>query len=103
MAKLMELEVVPPGACTLTAAEPELTIKLAGTAAVSWVAELRVVASAEPFHSTASPDMKLVPVTVRVNPELPAVALAGDNELTAGVGGRGAETVNVTVTTPGEL
>jgi hypothetical protein len=103
IAKLTELEVVPPGACTLTAAEPELAIRLAGTAAVSCIAEAKVVVSAEPFHNTASPETKLVPLTVRMNPEPPAVALAGDSELTVGVGGGGGVvTVNVTVTVPGE-
>jgi len=67
------------------------------------VAEAKVVESAEPFHSTVSPETKLVPVTVRVNPEPPAVALAGASELTVGVGGGGGvATVNATVTVPGE-
>ena len=43
--------------------------------------------SAEPFHRTVSPETKLVPVTVRVKPELPAVALFGEIELTVGAGG----------------
>ena len=35
MAKLTELEVVPPGACTLTTAEPEVAMSVEDTAAVS--------------------------------------------------------------------
>ena len=35
MAKLTELEAIPPGACTLTAAEPEVAMSVEDTAAVS--------------------------------------------------------------------
>jgi hypothetical protein len=103
MAKAMELDEAPLGGCTLTEAKPELAIKLAGTAAKSCIAEPKVVARAEPFHSTASPETKLLPLTVRENAELPAIAPAGESEVTVGVGGgaRG-NTVSVTVTTPGE-
>jgi hypothetical protein len=87
MAKLMELEVTPPGACTLTAAEPALAIKAADTIAESCVAELKVVVSAEPFHSTVSPETKLAPVTVSVNVVPPARAFAGDRALRVGTGG----------------
>jgi len=67
------------------------------------VAEAKVVVSAEPFHNTASPETKLVPVTVRVNPEPPAVVLVGESEFKMGVGGgKGVATVKVTVTVPGE-
>lgn len=101
-AKLIEFEL-PPGDCTLTAADPAEAIKLAGTVAVSCVVEPNVVASAEPFHNTVSPDTKFVPVTASVKLELPAMALAGDTELTVGVGGgRAGDTVMVTVRTPGE-
>jgi hypothetical protein len=80
-----------------------LAIRLADTGAVSCVAELKVVVSAEPFHTTVSPDTKFVPLTVRVNPEPPAVTLAGDSEPTVGAGGGGGgDTVNVTVTIPGD-
>jgi len=103
MLKAMELEVAPLGGRTLTEAEPEVAIKLAGTVAVSCIAEPKVVARAEPFHNTVSPETKLLPLTVRENAEPPAIALAGDSEVTVGVGGgaRG-NTVSVTVTTPGE-
>jgi hypothetical protein len=103
MAKLMELEMTPPGACTLTEAEPGLAIRLADTVAVSCVGEPGKVVSAEPFHSTVSPETKFVPLTVTVNPEPPAVAPVGDSELTVGAGGgSGGNTVNVTVKIPGE-
>ncbi|HEY4817520.1 MAG TPA: hypothetical protein VIH67_08810 [Candidatus Acidoferrum sp.] len=87
MAKLVELEVTPPGACTLTAAEPALAIKAADTVAESCVAELKVVVSGEPFHSTVSPETKLAPLTVSVNVAPPASAFAGDRALRVGTGG----------------
>ena len=103
MAKLMEFEVAPPGARTLTEGEPALAIKPADTVAVSCVVEPNVVVSAEPFQSRVSPETKLVPVIVRVKPAPPAVALAGERELTVGAGGgSGGETVNVTVKSPGD-
>jgi hypothetical protein len=50
MAKPIEFDVVASGACTNTEAVPEVVIKLADTAAVTRVAETKVVTSAEPFH-----------------------------------------------------
>ncbi len=64
MAKLMEFEVAPPGARTLTEGEPALAIKPADTVAVSCVVEPNVVVSAEPFQSRVSPET----MTVRVKP-----------------------------------
>lgn len=43
---------VCPGLATQTEAVPACTIKLAGTEAVSWVAETTVVVSGDPFHVT---------------------------------------------------
>jgi hypothetical protein len=65
------------------------------------VAEAKVVVSAELFHSTVSPETKLVPVTVRVNPEPPAVALAGASELTVGAGAAMAKLTELEVAPPG--
>ncbi len=86
IAKLMEFEVAPPGARTLTEGEPALAIKPADTVAVSCVVEPNVVVSAEPFQSRVSPE-----------------TIAGERELTVGAGGgSGGETVNVTVKSPGD-
>ena len=87
MAKLIELEVAPLGACMLTAAEPAFAIKAAETVAESCVAEPKAVMSAEPFHNTVSPETKLAPVTVSVNVALPASAFAGDRAVREGTGG----------------
>jgi hypothetical protein len=103
IAKLRELDVAPTGVCTTIVAVPALAINTAGTAAVSWVELPNVVASAPPFHSTKSPETKLLPLTVSVNAEPPAFLLEGERELSVGTGGgAGAETVSVAVTTAGE-
>jgi len=65
------------------------------------VAEAKVVVSAEPFHSTVSPETKLVPVTVRLNVELPAMALEGVSELVVGVGALTAKLLELEVVPPG--
>jgi hypothetical protein len=101
--KLRELDAVPTGVCTVTAALPTLATKPAETAAVSCVELPNVVASATPFHSTVSPDTKFVPVTVSVKEGLPAFPLEGESELSVGTGADGgAETFSVVVTTAGE-
>jgi hypothetical protein len=48
--KLAEFEVPPPGACTVTVAEPVAVIRLEGTAALNCDDETNVVLNAEPFH-----------------------------------------------------
>jgi hypothetical protein len=50
------------------------------------VLDTKFVVRALPFHSTAEDDMKPVPVTVKVNPALPAPTELGLKELIAGVG-----------------
>lgn len=52
MENARELEVLPPEPWMLILADPELEIRLDGTAAVSCVLETNVVVSALPFHST---------------------------------------------------
>lgn len=73
------VDAPPPGVGlnTVTAAEPEVAISLAGTAAVSCVALPKVVVSATPFHFTAELLTKFVPVTVSVKAVPPAVAEEG--------------------------
>jgi hypothetical protein len=76
--KLAEFEVPPPGACTVTVAEPVAVIRLEGTAALNCDDETNVVLIAEPFHCTLSPLTKFVPFTVSVNPAPPATAVPGE-------------------------
>ena len=62
---------------TVTLAVPTVTMSEAGIAAVSWVALPKVVVRSAPFQRTMEPVMKLVPVTVRVKAEPPAVVEEG--------------------------
>lgn len=101
--KLRELDVPPIVVCTLTTEVPMLAIKPAGTAAASCVELAKFVMRALPFHSTVSPDTKLLPLMVNVNAGPPAFLLAGESEVSVGTGGgAGAETIRVVVTTAGE-
>jgi hypothetical protein len=76
-------DVPPHGVTTVTEAVPALAMREAGTVAVSCVEEPLVV-SAVPFQFTVEPETKLVPFTVKVNPEPPAVAQVGLSELIVG-------------------
>jgi hypothetical protein len=100
--KLAEFDVIPPAACTLTDAVPVAAIRVDETAAVNCVADTNAVPSAEPFHKTLSPLTKLLPFTAKVNEAPPAIAVAGEIEISAGTGGGGAETTKVTATDCGE-
>jgi len=88
MLNVSALEVPPPGAglTTVTWAVAAVPMSLAGIAAVSCVLLTKVVVRSLPFHRTTELDRKFVPLTVRVKPELPAVALEGEMELIAGTG-----------------
>jgi hypothetical protein len=68
---------VPAVVVTVTLAVPVVAIRLAGTAAVTWVALTNVVVSAVEFHFTVAPEAKLVPFTVSVKAAPPAVAEVG--------------------------
>ena len=68
---------VPIIVVTVTLAVPGVTIRLAGTAAVSMVELTYVVATAVPFHFTFAPEPKLVPLIVRVKAAPPAFAELG--------------------------
>ena len=78
----------PPGAGlkTVTFAVPAVATSLAGMAAVSWVLETNPVVRSLPFQRTTEPLTKFVPVMVRVNPPLPATAVAGLMLLIVGKG-----------------
>jgi hypothetical protein len=77
-------DVPPHGVTTVIDAVPAVAMREAGTVAVSCVEEPLVV-SAVPFQFTVEPETKLVPFTVKVNPEPPAGAQVGLSELIAGV------------------
>jgi hypothetical protein len=81
-------DVPPPGVgfTTVTEAEPAVATREAGTVAVSWVAETNVVASAVPFQFTVEVETKLVPLTVKVKPPLPAVTQVGLIDVVVGTG-----------------
>src|SRR3989454_1016756 len=80
--KVCAAEVPPPGAgvTTLTEAVPAAAMSAAVIAAVSWVALMKVVVRAAPFHCTALPFTNPVPFTVSVKPAPPKGVLAGDSE-----------------------
>jgi hypothetical protein len=87
-AKDCAADVPPPGGgfTTVTGKLPELATSLAGTAAVSFVPETKVVVNAVPFQSTAELLTKLEPFTVIVNAAPPAVAEDGERLEIVGTG-----------------
>ncbi len=84
MVKVAAVCDVTPLSITVTVAEPGAAMRVAGTAAVNWVALPKVVLSAVPFHCTIAPESKPEPVTVNVNPGAVAVAELGLILLTTG-------------------
>ena len=54
--------------------------------AVNWVELTKVVVRALPFQFTTEPEVKSLPVTVRVKAGSPAVALEGEIDITEGMG-----------------
>ena len=70
-------EVAPPGFCTVTFAVLCEATRLADTEAVNWLAPMKLVDRADPFHCTIAPDRKPEPFTVRVNAAPPAVVEFG--------------------------
>src|ERR1044071_4308902 len=81
--------VVPPpsaGLNTVTCAVPALAISLVEIATDTFVALTKVVVRAAPFQFTTDPFTKPVPLTVRMNAALPAVALDGVRLPTVGIG-----------------
>ena len=65
-------------------AVPAVAISGANIAAVICVVLTNVVALVEPLNCTLAPFTKPAPLTVRVNAAEPAIAVAGDNEVTVG-------------------
>ncbi len=86
--KVCAAEVPPPGAgvTTVTDAVPVAATSAAGIAAVSLMALTNVVVRAAPFHCTVLPATKLLPLAVSVKAALPAVAVAGDTDVSTGAG-----------------
>lgn len=87
--KRARFERPPPGAGLRTVIEavPAVAMLDGDTVAVSWWLLTNVVGSAVPLKLTFAPEMKPVPLTVRVKPEPPGVAVSGINGwLTKGTG-----------------
>jgi hypothetical protein len=81
-------DVPPPGEglTTVTLALPAAAMSAAVIAAVSCVAETKVVGRPEPLHCTVEFEMKLVPFTVKVKAAPPAVTDDGESEPMDGSG-----------------
>jgi hypothetical protein len=88
MVNVCAVDVPPPGVGVNTVTEdvPTRATSDAGTVAVSEVALPNTVTSAVPFQFTTEPLTKLVPVTVSVNVESPAVAEVGRMDVRTGAG-----------------
>lgn len=85
----VSVPLVPPpgvGVKMVIAAVPAALIFEAGMEAVSCEALIYVVVSAVPFHFITDPFIKLLPLAVKVNAPLPAVALFGERLLSVGSG-----------------
>jgi len=81
-------EVPPPGdgLVTLTLTVAPVAISDAGMVAESCVALTSTVLSALPLKFTTELDTKFVPVTISVNPALPAITVGGERAVTPGAG-----------------
>ena len=88
MAKLIALEVPPPGAglVTVTAGMPIEAMLAAGIAAVNCVELTKVVAGADPPKLTIEAATKFVPLIVSVKAAPPATVLVGKIVVIVGVG-----------------
>lgn len=69
-----------------TSANPEAETSVPGIWASSWVSERYVVERAVLFHSIVEEGMKLEPVTVKMNPKLPAFTEDGVRDVIEGAG-----------------
>src|SRR2546422_689245 len=81
-------DVPPPGAgvTTMIACVPAAARSLAGSCAVTCVADPYVVGRAAPSTCTTDPGTNPVPVTVSVHAALPATTLAGPSAVSVGSG-----------------
>ena len=78
MVKVRALDADAPGLVIVTLALPAEATSDAGTDATALVDEKTPPDNAAPFHLTTAPLTKPVPVSVNVNPPLPAAAEEGD-------------------------
>jgi len=69
---------------TVTVAVPGLATSEARIKALNWVAEMRLVARALPFHCTADDEVKFAPLTTSVNPAAPAWTALGERAVNEG-------------------
>ncbi len=85
-----ETKVVPPlgGLNTYTGTVPGRSTSAAAIEATNCSALMYVVATNEPFQTTAESRRKSSPLTVRRNVLAPAVTLLGESEVTEGAGGQ---------------
>ena len=75
-----------PGVKTVIEAVPEIETSLARIVACNCVPPIHAVWRAAPFQRTSDPLMKLLPLTVNVNPGPPAPAAFGDTLDSVGTG-----------------
>ena len=61
-----------------------MAMSAAGMLAVNWVPLTKVVVRSTPFQRTTDPATKFAPVTVKLNPAPPAVALPGESCVSVG-------------------
>src|SRR5579871_2769653 len=99
--KVIGLDAVPPGFTTATEAVPTLTIRAAGTNAVTWFELMTVVDRKDEFHCTVAPEAKPEPLTVSVNPGPPEGAAVGLSELRVGPEAPTANDTELEATPPG--
>ena len=81
-------EVPPPGPglTTLIVKVPGLVKSEVGSVAVNWLGDTKVVGLEEPLTLMVDPETKLDPLTVSVEPVLPAVMDVGERLVIAGTG-----------------
>jgi len=89
--KLAVLETPPPGFWTVMLALPIFAIRVPGTVAVNCVPFKKLVTSGEPFHCTVAAEVKippeerkLLPKTVRLKVDPPAIAEPGLSDVMTG-------------------
>ena len=73
-----------PGLVTVTARLPGVAMADAGIVVVSWFAVMKVVDCFSPFKLMTASWLKLLPLTVNVNPGSPEFAVFGTSCITAG-------------------
>src|SRR6478752_4771882 len=73
------------GFVTVTGLDPAVAMADAGIMAVNCFVVTRVVVSRTPLKFTVAPAPKLSPLTVKVNPGLPAFILSGERSVMAGM------------------